>query len=281
LDVLARAISNELSPALGQTIVVENRSGASGVPALEVVARAPGDGHTLVIVSNTFIMLPVMFKSLPFDIFKDFAPVIELGHTPTVITVHPGFAARDLQQFIAVAKQAKGGVSYTSPGPASVPRLAGELLAREANIPLVHVPYRGTQPAVMDLIAGQIPMMMAPLNAVLEFFNDKKLFPIAMTDAVRTKYLPDVPTLREAGLPNMPQVTSRFAILTTGGTPPEVVKRLNMEIGKILRDPGIQERLTSQTFEVRGGSTDELSKLIRSDAASMAKIVAELNIAVQ
>src|SRR6185312_9979937 len=148
LDVLARTISNDLGPALGQTIVVENRPGASGMIGAEVVARAPADGSTLVIVSNSFVTLPAMFNTLPFDIFKNFAPVIEVGGTPTLLTVHPSFPPRDLAQFIAFAKNAKDGINYNSPGIASPPHLAGELLARAAGIKLVHVPYRGTQPAV-------------------------------------------------------------------------------------------------------------------------------------
>jgi tripartite-type tricarboxylate transporter receptor subunit TctC len=277
LDVLARTVSNELGPALGTTIVVENRPGASGVLGAEIIARAPADGSTLVIVSNTFVTLPAMFDSLPFDIFRNFAPVIELGGTPTLLAVHPAFPARDLAQFIAFAKSAKDGVNFNSPGIASPPHLAGELLARAANIRLVHVPYRGIQPAVTDLVAGQVRVGMVPLNAVLQFFNDKRLYPIAVTDATRTKYLPDVPTLRE-GVPNMLPVTSWFAVLTTGATPPDVVARLNTEINKILRDPTVQQRLQSQTFEIKGGSIEELAKRMREDAATNAKIVADAKI---
>src|SRR6516165_10867632 len=272
LDVLARTVSNELGPALGQTVVVENRPGASGVLGAELVAHAPADGHMLVICSNTLVTLPAMRKDLPFDVFNDFAPVIELGGTPTVITVHPSFPARDLQQFIEVAKKTKGGVNYNSPG------IAGELLARAADIPLVHVSYRGTQPAVSDLVAGHVPVMMAPLNAVLQFIDDRRLYPIALTDAARSKYLPDVPTLREAGINNMPPVTSWFAVVTTGGTPAGAISRLNMEIAKILRDPKVQERLASQTFEIKGGSPEELAKRMRQDAATNAKVVAEARI---
>jgi tripartite-type tricarboxylate transporter receptor subunit TctC len=278
LDVLARTISNELGPALGQTVVVENRPGASGVLGAELVARAPPDGHTLMICSNTLVTLPAMRNDLPFDVFKDFSPVIELGGTPTVITVHPSFPARDVKQFIELAKQSKGGVNYNSPGIASPPHIAGELLARATGIPLVHVSYRGTQPAVSDLVAGHVPVMMAPLNAVLQFINDRQLYPIALTDAARSKYLPDVPTLREAGITNMPPVTSWFAVLTTGGAPAAAVSRLNVEIAKILRDPKVQERLSSQTFEIKGGAPEDLAQRMRQDAATNAKVVAEARI---
>ena len=278
LDVLARAVSSELGPALGQTIVVENRPGASGLLGAELVARAAPDGHTLVIVSNTLVTLPALRKDLPFDVLRDFAPVIELGSTPTVVTVHPSFAARDLETFIEVARKAPGGLSYNSPGIASPPHLAGELLARAAGIPLVHVSYRGTQPAVTDLLAGHIQVMMAPLNAVLPFIREKQLYPIAVTDAQRTKYLPDVPTLREAGVTNMPPVTSWFALLTTGGSPPAAISRLNAEISKVLHDQKVDERLASQTFVIRGGSPEQLAARMRGDAATIAAIVAQARI---
>jgi tripartite-type tricarboxylate transporter receptor subunit TctC len=278
LDVLARTVANELGPALGQRVVVENRLGASGIIGAELVARAPADGHTLVIVSNTLVTLPAMRRDLPFDVFKDFAPVIELGSTPTVITVHPSFPARDLDGFIEVARKARDGINYNSPGIASPPHLAGELFARAADIPLTHVSYRGTQPAVTDLVAGHVQVMMAPLNAVLQFIRDKQLYPIAVTDAQRSKYLPEVPTLREAGLRNMPPVSSWFALLTTGGTPSEVVVKLNAEIANILRNPKVEERLAAQTFEIKGGSPEELARLMRADAATNAAIVAQANI---
>jgi tripartite-type tricarboxylate transporter receptor subunit TctC len=278
LDVLARTVANELGPAFGQTVVVENRPGASGIIGAELVARAPADGHTLVIVSNTLVTLPAMRRDLPFDVFKDFAPVIELGSTPTVITVHPSFPARDLDGFIGVARKAAGGINYNSPGIASPPHLAGELFARAAGIPLAHVSYRGTQPAVTDLVAGHVQVMMAPLNAVLQFIRDKQLYPIAVTDAQRSKYLPEVPTLREAGIRNMPPVSSWFALLTTGGTPSQVVAKLNAEIAGILRNPKVEERLASQTFEIKGGSPEELARLMRADAATNAAIVAQANI---
>jgi tripartite-type tricarboxylate transporter receptor subunit TctC len=278
LDVLARAVGNALGPALGQTIVIENRPGASGLLGADVAAHAAPDGHTLVIASNTLVTLPALRKDMPFDIFKDLAPVIELGSTPTVITVHPSFPARDLNEFLDAVRRTPGGVSYNSPAVGSAPHIAGELLARAAAIPLVHVSYRGTQPAVTDLVAGHVPVMMAPLNAVLPFINERKLFPIAVTDAARSEYLPNVPTLREAGITNMPPVSAWFAILTTGGTPPAVVSRLNREIAVILGDPKVEEQLASQTFAIKAGSPDELATHMRQDAAINAKVVADAKI---
>jgi tripartite-type tricarboxylate transporter receptor subunit TctC len=278
LDVLARTVANKLAPALGQPVVVENRPGASGAIGAEVVARAPADGHTLMIMSNTLVTLPALRTDLPFDVMKDFAPLIELGSTPTVIAVHPSFGARDLAQFLELAKKTKGGVSYNSPGIASPPHLAGELLARAADIALVHVPYRGTQPAVVDLVAGQIPMMMAPLNAVLPFIRSQQLFAIAVTDAERATDLPEVPTLRQGGIANMRPVSSWFGLLATGGTPAAAVARLNQEIARIMRDPNVQERLKAQSFEIIAGSPEALGKLMREDAITNAKVVADAKI---
>jgi tripartite-type tricarboxylate transporter receptor subunit TctC len=144
LDFLARTISDELGPALGTNIVVENRPCASGVLGADQVARATADGGTLLVISNTFVTLPAMTSKLPFDIVKEFEPVIELGGTPTVITVHPSFPARNMKSLIEAAKTIKGGVNYSSPGIASPPHLAGELLARAVDVPFVHVPYRDT-----------------------------------------------------------------------------------------------------------------------------------------
>ena len=278
LDVLARTVANDLAPALGQPVVVENKPGASGMIGAEVVVQAAPDGHTLMIMSNTLVTLPALRKDMPFDPLKALAPVIELGATPTVITVHPSFAARNVTEFVALAKKTPGGVSYNSPGIASPPHLAGELLARAAGIPLVHVPYKGTQPAVNDLVGGQIPMMMAPLNAVLPFIQDGKLFAIAVTDEQRAAELPNVPTVREAGIPTMAPVSSWFGILTTAGTPSATIARLNAEIGKIMRDPKVAERLKSQTFAISAGTPEQLGALMREEAVRNAKIVADADI---
>lgn len=278
LDVLARTVSNELGPALGQSIVVENRPGASGMIGAEAVARATPDGHTLMIASNTLATLPALRNDLPIDIWKDLEAVIELGSTPTLVTVHSSFPARNLAEFIAQAKKSGGGVSYNSPGIASAPHLGGELFARAAEIPMVHVPYRGTQPAVNDLVAGHIKVMMAPLNAVLPFIADGRLFGIVLTDAARTSYLPGVPTTREAGLTRMPPVTSWFGIHTTGGTPAATIARLNTEIARIMRLPAVADGLKSQTFEISTGTAADMARKLREEAVVNARIVAEAKI---
>ncbi|HVL34363.1 MAG TPA: tripartite tricarboxylate transporter substrate binding protein [Burkholderiales bacterium] len=280
LDILARTVGGKLSANVGQPVVTENRPGAQGAIGAEVVAKAPPDGHILLIMSNTLVTLPSLRKDLPFHPLRDFTPVIELGATPTVLTVHPSFPARNLQEFIKAARATKGGVSYNSPGTSSPPHLAGELFARAADVPMVHVPYKGTAPAVVDLLGGQIPAMMAPLNAVLPHLQAGKLHAIVVTDARRAKDLPNVPTVREAGVPTMAPVSSWFGLLTAPNTPAPLVQRLNAEINKVLQDPEVRARLEEQTFELRGGTSEALAALMKEEMERNARIVADAKITV-
>jgi tripartite-type tricarboxylate transporter receptor subunit TctC len=278
LDILARTIGQKLSANVGQPVVTENRPGAAGAIGAMEVAKAPPDGHILMIISNTLVTLPALRSDLPFHPLKDFTPVIELGATPTVLVVHPSFPARNVTEFIAAARKTAGGVSYNSPGTASPPHLAGELFARAANVPMVHVPYKGTAPAIIDLVAGQIPAMMAPLNSILPYLNSGRAFAIAVTDANRARDLPNVPTLREAGVQSLAPVSSWFALLTAPNTPASLVAQLNAEINKTLRDPAVRSKLEEQSFELRGGTSEALAALMKDEMERNARIVAEAKI---
>ena len=280
LDILARTVGQKLSANVGQPVVTENRPGAQGAIGAAEVAKAAPDGHILMIMSNTLVTLPSLRSDLPFHPLKDFTPLIELAATPTVLVVHPSFPARNLQEFIAAARKTPGGVSYNSPGNSSPPHLAGELFARAANVPMVHVPYKGTAPAVTDLIGGQIPAMMAPLNAILPHLQSGRAFAIAVTDANRAKDLPNVPTLREAGVKSLAPVSSWFGLLTAPHTPAPLVARLNAEVNKVLQSPDVKAKLEEQTFELRGGTSESLAALMREEMARNARIVAEAKITV-
>lgn len=280
LDILARTVGQKLSANVGQPVVTENRPGAQGAIGAAEVAKAAPDGHILMIMSNTLVTLPSLRSDLPFHPLKDFTPVVEVAATPTVLVVHPSFPARNLQEFIAAARKTPGGVSYNSPGNSSPPHLAGELFARAANVPMVHVPYKGTAPAVTDLIGGQIPAMMAPLNAILPHLQSGRAFAIAVTDANRAKDLPNVPTLREAGVKSLAPVSSWFGLLTAPHTPAPLVARLNAEVNKVLQSPDVKAKLEEQTFELRGGTSESLAALMREEMARNARIVAEAKITV-
>lgn len=280
LDILARTVGQKLSSNVGQPVVTENRPGAQGAIGAEVVSKAAPDGHILMIMSNTLVTLPSLRSDLPFHPLKDFTPVIEVAATPTVLVVHPSFPARNLAEFIKAARATKDGVSYNSPGNSSPPHLAGELFARAANVPMVHVPYKGTAPAITDLVGGQIPAMMAPLNAILPHLKSGRAFAIAVTDANRAKDLPDVPTLREAGVQSIAPVSSWFGLLTAPGTPAPLVSRLNAELNKVLKDPEVRARLEDQTFELRGGTSEALAVLMKEEMERNARIVEQAKIRV-
>ena len=278
LDILARTIGQKLSANVGQPVVTENRPGASGAIGAAEVAKASPDGHILMIMSNTLVTLPSLRSDLPFHPLKDFTPVAEVAATPTVLVVHPSFPARNLDEFIAAARKTPGGVSYNSPGNSSPPHLAGELFARAANVPMVHVPYKGVAPAVVDLVGGQIPAMMAPLNVILPHLKAGRAFAIVVTDANRARDLPDVPTLREAGMRSLAPVSSWFGLLTAPNTPAPLVARLNAEVNRVLKDPDTRSKLEDQTFELRGGTSEALATLMREEMERNARIVAEAKI---
>ena len=280
LDILARTIGQKLSANVGQPVVTENRPGAQGAIGAAEVAKAPPDGHILMIMSNTLVTLPSLRSDLPFHPLRDFTAVVEVAATPTVLVVHPSFPARNLNEFIAAARKQPGGVSYNSPGNSSPPHLAGELFARAANVPMVHVPYKGTAPAVVDLVGGQIPAMMAPLNAILPHLKTGRAYAIAVTDANRAKDLPDVPTLREAGVRSLAPVSSWFGLLTAPSTPVPLVTRLNAEVNRVLKDPETRAKLEDQTFELRGGTSEALAELMKEELERNARIVAEAKIRV-
>jgi tripartite-type tricarboxylate transporter receptor subunit TctC len=278
LDILARTIGQKLSANVGQPVVTENRPGASGAIGAAEVAKASPDGHILMIMSNTLVTLPSLRSDLPFHPLKDFTPVAEVAATPTVLVVHPSFPARNLDEFVAAARKTPGGVSYNSPGNSSPPHLAGELFARAANVPMVHVPYKGVAPAVVDLVGGQIPAMMAPLNVILPHLKAGRAFAIVVTDANRARDLPEVPTLREAGMRTLAPVSSWFGLLTAPNTPAPLVARLNAEVNRALKDPETRAKLEDQTFELRGGTSEALATLMREEMERNARIVAEAKI---
>ena len=280
LDILARTIGQKLSANVGQPVVTENRPGASGAIGAAEVAKAAPDGHILMIMSNTLVTLPSLRNDLPFHPLKDFTPVAEVAATPTVLVVHPSFPARNLDEFVAAARKMPNGVSYNSPGNSSPPHLAGELFARAAKVPMVHVPYKGVAPAVVDLVGGQIPAMMAPLNVILPHLKSGRAFPIVVTDANRARELPEVPTVREAGLRSLAPVSSWFGLLTAPNTPAPLIARLNAEVNRVLKDPETRTKLEDQTFELRGGSSEALGALMKEELERNARIVAEAKIRV-
>jgi tripartite-type tricarboxylate transporter receptor subunit TctC len=278
LDIFARVIGKELAPMVGAPVVVINRPGASGAIGAEDVAHATPDGSTLMIMTNTLATLPALRNDLPFNIEKDLAPIIELGSTPTVMTLHPSFPARTVKEFIEAAKKMPQGVDFTSPAVGSSPHLAGELFAKLTAVKLVHVPYRGSGPAAAALVAGQIKVMMAPLNLVMPFIKSKQLIPLAVTSAARTPLLPNVPTLQEAGVPNMKPMSQWLGIMTTAGTPPDVISKYNHEIAQILEMPSVRATLEKQMFVISTSSPKKFAEDLQQEIKDVGALIKDANI---
>jgi len=277
-DILARVVGEKLRIAFGQPVIVENKAGAQTVIGVQAIASAEPDGYTIGIMSNTLITVSVMRKDLPFDPQKAVVPIINMAVVPTVLALNPSLPARDWPSFVTMTQGMKEGLMYSSPNLGSTPHLAGEQLARQAKLNMIHIPQKGTPPALADLLSGNVPAMMAPLSAVLPHIKEGKVIPIVVTDAARSADLPNVPTVREAGLPDYTPMSSWFGLVATAGTPPAIVQKLNTEVNKILAMPDVKETLRAQTFAFLGGSVADFAKMINDERIQNAKVIAEANI---
>lgn len=277
-DILSRVVGEKLRIALGQPVIVENKPGAQTVIGIQAVVSAEPDGYTLGLLSNTLITVSVMRKDLPFDPQTAIVPIVNMAVVPTVLALNPSLPARDWQSFQAMVNGMKDGLMYSSPNIGSTPHLAGEQLARQARLNMIHVPQKGTPPALADLLNGNVPAMMGPVSAILPHIRNGNAIPIVVTDATRSPDLPNVPTAREAGLKEYLPMSSWFGLVATAGTPPAIVQKLNAEVNKILAMPDVQEKLRVQTFAFLGGSSADFAKEIREERTRNAKVIAEANI---
>jgi tripartite-type tricarboxylate transporter receptor subunit TctC len=274
-DVLARLLGQKLSEGLGQQFLVDNRPGAGGNIGTELAAKAPADGYTLVMsFDGTMAINPSVYRKLPFDAQKDLAPVASVAQVPLLIVVHPGVAAANVAEFVALAKANPKRVNYSSAGHGSTGHLTGELFAARAGIEMVHVSYKGGGQAVQDLLGGQIQMVVTALPTVEGHLKGGKLRALAFTSAKRVPGAPSVPTLAESGYAGF-DVLSWYGILAPAGTPREVVGRLNTEINAVLRAPDVRERLAGLGAEPTGGTPEQFAETIRADTARWAKVVAD------
>jgi tripartite-type tricarboxylate transporter receptor subunit TctC len=274
-DVLARLLGQKLSESLGQQFVVDNRPGAGGNIGTELAAKAPADGYTLVMsFDGTMAINPSVYRKLPFDAQKDLAPVASMAQVPLLIVVHPGVAAANVAEFVALAKANPKRVNYSSAGHGSTGHLTGELFAARAGIEMVHVSYKGGGQAVQDLLGGQIQMLVTALPTVEGHLKGGKLRALAFTSARRVAGAPDVPTLAESGYAGF-DVLSWYGVLAPAGTPAEVVRKLNGEINAIVQAPDVRARLVALGAEPTGGTPEQFAATIRADTARWAKVVAD------
>lgn len=271
-DTLARIISEKISPSWGQPVVVDNKPGAGGNIGAEAVARSPGDGYTLALGTvGTHSINGAVYAKMPYDMVKDFTPVILLASTPNVLVVNPKVPARNMQELIAMAKT-KPGLTYGTPGIGTSLHVAGELFNSMAGVKIEHVPYKGRAMAIPDLLGGHITMMFDNLPSALPLVREGKLRALGVTSSKRSESAPDIPTLAEQGL-NGFEAVSWFAVFAPAATPPDVVNKLNAEFNRIFRLPDVQAKLKTLALDPVLGTPEHLASFQRTEIAKWAKVV--------
>jgi tripartite-type tricarboxylate transporter receptor subunit TctC len=272
-DFAARSVSKKLSESLGVPVIVENRPGAGGITGAEVVAKSPPDGYTLLVTSISHTINPSVRKNLPFDAVRDFAPVTLITDAPNFLVVHPSLPVKSVKELIALARGRPGQITYASSGAGTSTHLSGELFKSLARIDIVHVPYKGGGPAVIDLVGGHVQMMFSTLPSVLQQVRAGKLRGLAVTGARRFPAAQEFPTMIEAGVAGF-EVSGWSGMFAPAGAPREAVSRLAAEIGKILRAPELKERFFVQGAEPVGNTPEEFAAFVLSEIAKWKKVVA-------
>jgi tripartite-type tricarboxylate transporter receptor subunit TctC len=277
-DTIARLIGQKITPALGQQVVVDNRAGAGGLIAAELVAKSPADGYTL-LLANVAVMtiIPNAQKKAPYDSLKDFAPVSLIASAPLLVVVHPSLPVNSIKQLVALAKAKPNAINYASNGIASSTHLATELFSMMAGVKMVHVPYKGLSLAMTDLLSGQVPLMFSSAVAMLPHVKNSRLRAIAMTGAKRAPVLPDVPTVAEAGVKGY-ESGSWYGIAAPANTPRPIVERLNKEIVAVVKSKEIQDRMNNEAVIPVGSTPEEFSAHIKVEFERMARVIREAKI---
>jgi tripartite-type tricarboxylate transporter receptor subunit TctC len=277
-DFVARLIGNKLSEAVGQSVVISNRAGAGGTTAAVQVSKTDPDGYTLLLNTiATHGIGPHIYANLGYDPVKDFAPVILIAKLPLILAVNADVPAKSVNELVALAKARPNELSFSSAGTGGAPHLAGELFKSLTGTELLHVPYRGSGPAVIDLIAGRITMMFDATPSLLPNITAGKLRPLAAASPQRHRLLPDVPSFAELGYPRM-DIALWYGIVTRGGTPVPIVQRLNTELAKILQMPDVRKALADQGADVSSGSPEDFAAFMRNESERWSAVVKQAGI---
>jgi tripartite-type tricarboxylate transporter receptor subunit TctC len=275
VDLVTRTVAERLTAALGKQFIVDNRPGAMSSIGAEIVARAAPDGYTLLASSDTLVLLPSLYPKLSFDVEKSFVPIVLMTTQALALGVHASVPAASVKELAALSKAKPGTLSYASSS--AVQHMTGELIKRQAGIDMVHVPYRGGGVAIIDLLAGQIPVAVLGSSQMITHARAGKIRVLGVTSATRSPSLPEVPTLNEAGLKGF-DVFQWIILLAPARTPPEIVARLNAEATKALKERGVRERLQGAGFEAKGGSAKEVQALLHSERVRWAQLIKELGL---
>jgi tripartite-type tricarboxylate transporter receptor subunit TctC len=277
-DVTARVLGVKLAEALGQAVVVENRPGANGILALELVAKSAPDGYTILMANlGPNAINPGVYQKLPYDPIKGFTPITLTSVVPLVVLVAPTMPVKSMPELISYAKANPGKLTYASAGNGASNHLAGEMIKTMTGIDMVHVPYKGDSPAITDVAAGTVSMMFPTVVAGIPHVKSGKLRALAVTSMKRSSSMPDVPTVSEAGIPGF-EAVSWGGVMGPGGLPPEITNRLNSEIVRILKMPDVAEKLASLGADIVGSTPDEFATYLKAEIAKWGKVAHDNNI---
>jgi tripartite-type tricarboxylate transporter receptor subunit TctC len=271
-DVVARTLAGKLQEGLGQPLVIDARPGAGGTLGTDIAAKAPPDGYHLMMANNsTHGSNPALYAKLPYDVVKDFAPIIFAAATPYVLSAHPSMPVTNLKQLIALAKTRPGQINYASAGNGSTHQLSGELLKTMAGIDMVHVPYKGTPPAIAALLSGEVSLMFATVTGIQPHVKTGRVKALGISTPKRSEIMPGVPTIAESGLPGF-EMLSWMGLVAPAATPRAVITRVNAEAAKVIAMPEIKSALAVQGLESRGGTPEQFGDYIRGEIAKITKI---------
>jgi tripartite-type tricarboxylate transporter receptor subunit TctC len=277
-DVVARILAQKMSETIGQTVFVENRPGASGLLAVEAVAKSPPDGYTLLMgTQTTYAVAPTLYRKTSIDPSRDFAGISMSAVSPLVLVVHPSVPAQSVKDVIAMAKAKAGTLNFGSGGLGTTPHMTGELFQSVAGIKMAHIAYRGEAPAINDLLGGQIPLMFANLSAVIGNVRAGQLRALAVTSAQRAPAAPEIPTVAESGLPGF-ETSTWFALVAPAGTPPDVLARLNAEVKRALAQGDVKQRFAGLGMTAEDSTPEGLDAYIKSEIAKWTKVIKDADI---
>ena len=273
VDIASRALAHELTQTLGQPVTVDNRPGAGGNIGADIVAKSPADGYTLLMTTSGIMAInPALYSKLSFDPLKDFASVSTVVSLNNVLVLNPNVPYKSVREVIAAAKAQPGKLTYASSGNGTSIHLSGELFKSMTGVDMLHIPYKGSAPAVTDLLGGQVNMMFDNIPSSLPHIKAGKLRALAVTGAKRSQLLPDLPTIAEAGVPGYDSYVW-FGVVAPAGTPPEIVARLNAALVKTAATPSFHDRLTEQGYDVASSTPEQMAASIRAEIAKWGKIV--------
>ena len=272
-DIIGRVFANKLTEAMGQQVIIDNRGGASGIIACEIVARSTPDGYTLMQAGTSAMTVNQhLHAKLPYSAERDFRSVTELVATPNILVVHPGIPVNSVKELVALAKSKPGQITFASGGSGTANHLSSELFKHAAGLDLVHVPFKGTGPALTAVISGQVQMMFSNMLPAMPQVRGGKLHGLAVTSAKRSPAAPDVPTVAESGYPGF-EAESWHGVVVPAGTPAPIVKRLYTELKRATEDPTVKERFAADGTRVIGSTPEEFTALVRSEAAKWGKVI--------